>query len=136
MDLDSLSNLQADIDSYDEVWKAKIVRVRKALYTLRSELAGLPALNSLDMCKDVEDSQTDEELYNVILHSYGTRPIPCIQLVKILTGKGLAEAKGIVCGDMPVTLKYNMSHQDAKIVQEKFVAAGSKLEINLQRHRV
>ena len=56
------------------------------------------------------------------------KKIPCIKVVRELTGLGLKEAKELVEG-APKAIKEGASKEDAEALKAKLEAAGAKVEI-------
>lgn len=67
--------------------------------------------------------------FDVILASVpADKKIPCIKVVREITGLGLKEAKELVEG-APKALKEGASKEDADALKAKLEAAGAKVEI-------
>ena len=73
-----------------------------------------------------EEEKTE---FDVILAAVpADKKIPCIKVVRELTGLGLKEAKELVEG-APKAIKEGASKEDAEALKAKLEAAGAKVEI-------
>ncbi|AUF83880.1 50S ribosomal protein L7/L12 [Mesoplasma syrphidae] len=66
---------------------------------------------------------------SVLLTSAGTQKVQVIKVVKELTGLGLMDAKKLVDGEMPVTVKANVKIEDAETMKAQLVEAGASVDL-------
>ncbi|WP_338972381.1 50S ribosomal protein L7/L12 [Spiroplasma endosymbiont of Panorpa germanica] len=66
---------------------------------------------------------------NVLLTNAGAQKVQVIKVVKELTGLGLMDAKKLVDGELPVTIKENVKVEDAEKMKEELMAAGASVDL-------
>ncbi|MBR2324103.1 MAG: 50S ribosomal protein L7/L12 [Clostridia bacterium] len=66
--------------------------------------------------------------FDVVLTNVGANKIPCIKVVRELTGLGLGEAKAVVDG-VPSTVKEGVSKETAAEIIAKFKEIGATAEM-------
>lgn len=66
--------------------------------------------------------------FDVVLKEAGPNKIPCIKVVREITGLGLGEAKALV-DNVPSTIKEAVSKDAANEMIEKFKAVGATAEM-------
>lgn len=66
---------------------------------------------------------------NVLITSVGAQKVAVIKAVKELTGLGLMDAKKLVDGATPITIKEKVKVEDAEKMKETLVAAGATVEL-------
>ena len=66
--------------------------------------------------------------FDVVLTNAGANKIPCIKVVRELTGLGLGEAKAIVDG-APATVKEKVAKADAEAMKKALEEAGATVEL-------
>ncbi|WP_338969952.1 50S ribosomal protein L7/L12 [Spiroplasma endosymbiont of Labia minor] len=66
---------------------------------------------------------------NVLLTSIGGNKVQVIKVVKDLTGLGLMEAKKLVDGTLPVTLKENVKVEEAEKMKTQLIEAGASIDL-------
>ena len=72
-----------------------------------------------------EEEKTE---FDVILTNAGANKIPCIKLVREITGLGLGEAKALV-ESAPKAIKEGLPKEQAKELEAKFKEIGATVEI-------
>ncbi len=72
-----------------------------------------------------EEEKTE---FDVILTNAGANKIPCIKIVREITGLGLGEAKALVDG-VPKAIKEGISKDQANELAAKFKEIGATVEI-------
>ncbi|QVK06735.1 50S ribosomal protein L7/L12 [Mycoplasma mycoides] len=65
----------------------------------------------------------------VVMTSVGQQKVAVIKVVKELTGVGLMDAKKIVDGTMPVTIKEHVKPEEAEEMKAKLVEAGASIDL-------
>lgn len=71
----------------------------------------------------------EKSAFNVVMTSAGSQKIQVIKVVKEITGKGLKEAKDLVDGASPVTIKENVPTKEAEELKKKLTEAGATIEL-------
>jgi len=66
---------------------------------------------------------------SVVITSVGAQKVNVIKAVKEITGLGLMDAKKMVDGDAPITVKENVKVEDAEKIKEQLVAAGATVDL-------
>ncbi|UKS54430.1 50S ribosomal protein L7/L12 [Mycoplasma feriruminatoris] len=66
---------------------------------------------------------------SVVMTSVGQQKVAVIKVVKELTGVGLMDAKKIVDGTMPVTIKEHVKPEEAEEMKAKLVEAGASIDL-------
>jgi large subunit ribosomal protein L7/L12 len=66
---------------------------------------------------------------SVVITSVGAQKVNVIKAVKEITGLGLMDAKKMVDGDVPITVKENIKVEDAEKIKEQLVAAGATVDL-------
>lgn len=74
---------------------------------------------------EAEEEQTE---FNVVMTSFGAKKIAVIKVVRVITGLGLKQAKGMV-ESVPVTVKEALSKDDAADILKKLKDAGASVEL-------
>ena len=69
----------------------------------------------------------EKSSFNVVLKDAGGQKIAVIKLVREITGRGLAEAKGLA--DNGGTIKEGAKKDEAEEMKAKFVEAGATIEL-------
>lgn len=72
-----------------------------------------------------EEEKTE---FDVILTNAGANKIPCIKIVREITGLGLGEAKALVDG-APKAIKEGISKDQANEIAAKFKEIGATVEV-------
>lgn len=76
--------------------------------------------------KPAEEEQTE---FTVVLANAGEKKIEVIKAVRTALGLGLKEAKDLVEGGLPKTIKDGLNKQAAEELKAAFVAAGATVEL-------
>src|SRR5260370_33781565 len=77
----------------------------------------------------VETNTVAQTEFNVVLVSYGTdKKMPCLKMIRELTGLGLKEAKDFV-ESLPKTVKDGVTKEEAEVLKASLVGAGGNVEI-------
>ena len=87
-----------------------------------------PAASAQTDGKDGDEVQEEQTSFEVILTSHGKKKINVIKAIRTLTTLGLKEAKDFV-EKAPVTVKEDLSKEDAEAMKSKLEAAGASVEI-------
>ncbi|WP_343183113.1 50S ribosomal protein L7/L12 [Buchnera aphidicola (Neophyllaphis podocarpi)] len=87
--------------------------------------ASIPLNNQEKNTKEEIDEKTE---FDVILKSIGSNKISVIKSVRSAIGLGLKEAKDLV-ESSPVTLKENISKEEANNLKKSLEEAGAQVEI-------
>ncbi|ADR23887.1 ribosomal protein L7/L12 [Mycoplasma leachii PG50] len=66
---------------------------------------------------------------SVVMTSVGQQKVAVIKVVKELTGVGLMDAKKMVDGTMPVTIKEHVKPEEAEEMKAKLVEAGASIDL-------
>ncbi|ABC01611.1 50S ribosomal protein L7/L12 [Mycoplasma capricolum] len=66
---------------------------------------------------------------SVVMTSVGQQKVAVIKVVKELTGVGLMDAKKMVDGAMPVTIKEHVKPEEAEEMKAKLVEAGASIDL-------
>ena len=66
---------------------------------------------------------------SVVMTSVGQQKVAVIKVVKELTGVGLMDAKKIVDGTMPVTIKEHVKPEEAEEMKAKLGEAGASIDL-------
>ncbi|PPE05854.1 50S ribosomal protein L7/L12 [Williamsoniiplasma lucivorax] len=66
---------------------------------------------------------------SVVITAIGEQKVNLIKAVKELTGLGLMDAKKMVDGAVPITVKENVKTEDAEAMKEALVAAGATVTL-------
>lgn len=66
---------------------------------------------------------------SVLLTSAGASKVNVIKAVKELTGLGLMDAKKLVDGTMPVTIKENVKIEEAEAMKATLIEAGASVDL-------
>lgn len=66
---------------------------------------------------------------NILLTNPGGNKVAVIKLVKELTGLGLMDAKKLVDGELPVTLKEKVKVEEAEDVKKQLMDAGASIDL-------
>lgn len=66
---------------------------------------------------------------NVLLTNPGGNKVAVIKIVKEITGLGLMDAKKLVDGTLPATLKENVKVEQAEEIKKQLVDAGASVDL-------
>jgi len=66
---------------------------------------------------------------SVVITAVGAQKVGVIKVVKELTGAGLMDAKKMVDGTMPVTIKENVKVEEAEEMKAKLIEAGASVDL-------
>ncbi|QBQ07248.1 50S ribosomal protein L7/L12 [Spiroplasma gladiatoris] len=66
---------------------------------------------------------------NVLLTNPGGNKVAVIKIVKELTGLGLMDAKKLVDGTLPATIKENVKVEDAEAIKKQLMDAGASVDL-------
>lgn len=66
---------------------------------------------------------------NILLTNPGGNKVAVIKLVKELTGLGLMDAKKLVEGETPVTIKENVKVEEAEEIKKSLMDAGASIDL-------
>ncbi|MCA9099236.1 MAG: ribosomal protein L7/L12, partial [Planctomycetaceae bacterium] len=136
-DIDADGNLIIGWDGYSDGWDGVMDRdqlvIKKTVLAKLEEdppkqMAKAPPASSKP--KDADKPQTGDR-FRLVLKSHGNRKIPVTKVVVDITGIDLKEA-GEYVDSCPITLKQNLSKQDAESLRKKLESAGAEVALELQ----
>ena len=105
---------------------ADLVKAMEEKFGVSAAAVAAPVAGGAAAAAPAEEEKTE---FDVILAAVpADKKIPCIKVVRELTGLGLKEAKELVEG-APKAIKEGASKEDAEALKAKLEAAGAKVEI-------
>ena len=117
------------IEAIAQLTVTEVVELVKAMeekFGVSAAAVAAPVAGGAAAAAPAEEEKTE---FDVILAAVpADKKIPCIKVVRELTGLGLKEAKELVEG-APKAIKEGASKEDAEALKAKLEAAGAKVEI-------
>ena len=114
-------------DIIDTLKEMKLSELNE-LVKLIEETFDVVASAGFAMAPEAASSASPTEVA-VVLTAVGQQKVQVIKVVKELTGLGLMDAKKLVDGAVPVTLKENVKVEDAEAMKAQLLEVGASVDL-------